>query len=165
TPNAQHVDVQLTGRVNGTYVYTGELSNLKGTTATTSVTVKVTDANPGKPFLFADNGDGNGSYTVTAVKWWGTPATTYRLYEDGVLIDTQAMSASAGLGAQWASTTVTGRRRVRTTGCGSRAVGWAGADDRYRQRERDQGRVQARPGSVDRDPHAGRAPAPRGACA
>ena len=109
TPNAQHVAVHLTGRVNGTYVYTGELSNLKGTTATTSLTVKVTDANPGKPFLFSDNWDGNGTYTVTAVKWWGTPATTYRLYEDGVLIDTQAMSASAGLGPQSASTTVTGR--------------------------------------------------------
>ena len=109
TPNAQHVAVHLTGRVNGTYVYTGELVNGKGSTATASFTVRVTDANPGTPYLSHDDGDADGSYTVTAHKWWGTNATTYRLYEDGTLIDTQTLPAGAGVGAQQGSTSVAGR--------------------------------------------------------
>ncbi|MGU3644258.1 hypothetical protein ACLBXX_04770, partial [Microbacterium sp. C23T] len=44
SPKAQLATVDVSGKPNGTFVYTGELSNAKGTTATTSVTVKVKDA-------------------------------------------------------------------------------------------------------------------------
>ncbi|WP_201292576.1 ExeM/NucH family extracellular endonuclease [Cellulomonas citrea] len=108
TPLAQVAQVHLSGRVNGTYVYTGELVNAKGTTATSTLTVRVKDANPGAVVLSNDNWDRNGSYTVSADKWWGTAATTYRLYEDDVLIDTQSLS-NPSVYAQHASTVLTGR--------------------------------------------------------
>jgi hypothetical protein len=98
----------VVGKENGTYVYTGELINAAGTTATTSVTVKVKDAAPAVPVLSHDNWDRNGDYTVTANLWWGTNATTYTLFENGVPIDEQALAA-ASPNAQQAATAVTGR--------------------------------------------------------
>ena len=78
--------VPITGRRDGTYVYTGEIVNASGTTATRSVTVTVTDAAPGTPVLRHDNGDRDGRYTVTADMWWGTNATGYRFFADGALV-------------------------------------------------------------------------------
>ncbi|WP_194763146.1 glycosyl hydrolase 53 family protein [Microbacterium sp. UFMG61] len=92
---AQTSQVAVAGKKNGTYVYTGELVNSRGTTAVQPVTVKVKDAAPGTPVLSADNGDGDGSYTLTADMWWGTNATSYRLYEDGVLISEGDMGANS----------------------------------------------------------------------
>ena len=99
TPGAQRAAVDITGLANGTYVFTGELVNSKGTTATQSLTVKVTDAAPGKPVLSADNSDGDGTYTVTADLWWGTNATSYRFLENGVEVGSGSLTRGESGGA------------------------------------------------------------------
>ncbi|WP_120494957.1 glycosyl hydrolase 53 family protein [Microbacterium phyllosphaerae] len=106
--SAQVARVAVAGKKNGTYVYTGELVNSRGVTAVQPVTVKVKDAAPGTPVLSADNGDGDGSYTLTADMWWGTNATSYRLFEDGALISEGDMVASSPA-AQRVSVRVTDR--------------------------------------------------------
>ena len=110
TPKAQVATVDVTGKPNGTYVYTGELINAKGATATTSVTVTVKDAAPAVPVVSHDNTDKDGNYTVTTNLWWGTNGTSYKLFENGVLIDQQALVA-ASPGAQQAVTHIAGRAR------------------------------------------------------
>ncbi|WP_448003555.1 rhamnogalacturonan lyase family protein [Agromyces bauzanensis] len=108
SPNAQLATFDVAGKENGDYVYTGELVNAAGTTATSSVTVKVRDAAPAEPVLSHDNRDRDGNYVVTADLWWGTNGTAYRLYENGVLIDEQPLEA-ASPNAQSASTAIAGR--------------------------------------------------------
>ncbi|MPV35452.1 hypothetical protein GB881_00060 [Georgenia subflava] len=108
TPAAQSLRIPVTGRVDGTYTYTGELTNAQGTTATRSVTVEVTDAAPAVPVLSHDNRDKDGSYTVTADLWWGTNATAYRLLENGVPI-AEGDLAAASPSAQRVAVDVTGR--------------------------------------------------------
>jgi len=105
--SGQSASVPVTGRTNGSYVYTGELINSRGTTATGSVTVAVTDANPGKPVLSHDNWDRDGAFTVTANLWWGTNATGYRFFADDVLVAEGALAAATPK-AQSAKLTVTG---------------------------------------------------------
>lgn len=105
---AQTAQVAVTGKANGSYVYTGELVNSRGVTAVKPVTVKVKDAAPGTPVLSADNWDGDGSYTLIADMWWGTNATSYRLYEDGVLISEGDMVANSPA-AQRVTVPVSGR--------------------------------------------------------
>lgn len=67
---------------------------------------------PGKPALTSNNGYSNGlsegSYTVTMNLWWGDNGTSYKLYEDGVLIDTQKLT-DATPAAQSAQTTINGK--------------------------------------------------------
>ncbi|ACQ79326.1 metallophosphoesterase [Beutenbergia cavernae DSM 12333] len=107
---AQRVSVPVTGRVNGQYTYTCELVNAAGVTPCAGPhTVLVRDANPGPVVLSHDNYDGDGGYTVVANKWWGTQATGYVLYEDGVEIDRQELTPGVGGAAQSASTLVTDR--------------------------------------------------------
>ncbi|MCT9819788.1 fibronectin type III domain-containing protein [Microbacterium sp. W1N] len=108
SPQAQVTTVDIAGRGNGTYVYTGELVNARGVTPTTSVTVKVKDAAPAQPVVSHDNRDRDGAYTVTSNLWWGTNGTGYRLYENGTLIDEQQLVAASPR-AQQATTAVTGR--------------------------------------------------------
>jgi hypothetical protein len=104
----QSVSVPVTGKTNGTYVYTGELINSQGTTATTSTTVDVTQANPATPVLSQNNKDGDGSYTVTANLWWGTNATSYKFYENDVLVAQGDLAADTP-NAQSAQFVATGR--------------------------------------------------------
>lgn len=105
---AQTAQIAVAGKANGSYVYTGELVNSRGVTTVQPVTVKVKDAAPGTPVLSADNWDGDGSYTLTADMWWGTNATSYRLYEDRVLISEGDMVANSPA-AQRATVPVSGR--------------------------------------------------------
>lgn len=107
---AQTAVVKVSGKKDGSYVYTGELVNSKGTTAVAPVTVKVTDAKPGVPVLGHDNTDGDGAYTVTANLWWGTNATSYRFYEDGALVAEGALEAATP-NAQTATLSVAGKAK------------------------------------------------------
>ncbi|WP_187433972.1 DUF4962 domain-containing protein [Paenibacillus methanolicus] len=108
SPAAQSAATTVSGKPNGTYVYTCELRNGRGATACTPVTVTVKDSTSGKPELSHDNWDTNGDYTVTMNMWWGTNGTTYKLYENEALIDTQSLTANSP-NAQSASTPITGK--------------------------------------------------------
>ena len=104
---SQTTGVSFAGKSNGTYVYTGELINAIGTTATTSTTVTVTDAAPGVPVVSHDNANGKKSaFTATANLWWGTNATSYRFELDGVVVGSGTLAAATP-GAQSASVRLT----------------------------------------------------------
>jgi len=107
---AQSASVPVSGKPNGTYVYTGQLVNSKGATAVQPVTVSVTQATPSKPALSHDNRDGDGRYTVTADLWWGTNATSYRFFENGTLVG-EGLLTAATPGAQRATLAVTGKAK------------------------------------------------------
>jgi hypothetical protein len=91
---------------NGTYTFTGELENSKGTTATQPLTVKVTDASPGTPVLSAGALGTAGSFTLSADLWWGTNATSYTFREGTAVIGSGSLTAATP-GAQHASLDVT----------------------------------------------------------
>ncbi|WP_374206536.1 GH32 C-terminal domain-containing protein [Microbacterium sp. VKM Ac-2923] len=82
----QSAKVAVSGKKNGTYVYTGELVNAKGVTKTSSTTVKVTKGLPATPVLTHDNRDGDGTFTLTATLRSGTNATGYRFLEGDTVI-------------------------------------------------------------------------------
>ncbi|MFB7891997.1 Ig-like domain-containing protein [Microbacterium sp. NPDC056044] len=104
---SQATGVSFEGRPNGTYVYTGELVNSKGVTATTSTTVKVVHAAPGTPVVSHDDHDRDGTFTATANLWWGTNATSYRIELDGAVVGSGDLVAATP-GAQSASVQLTG---------------------------------------------------------
>ncbi|WP_159602307.1 rhamnogalacturonan lyase family protein [Agromyces humi] len=104
---SQTTGVSFEGKPNGTYVYTAELINSKGATATTSTTVRVTDAAPGTPVVSTDQRKGASSFTATANLWWGTNATSYRFELDGVVVGSGSLVAATP-SAQGASVKLSG---------------------------------------------------------
>lgn len=104
--SAQSATMAISGLPNGTYVYTGVLTNSAGSTSTSSMTVNVTDADPATPVVSDDGYVGAPDTTITTHLWWGTDATEYQLYVDGVLVDQQQLTAATP-GAQQATTSLT----------------------------------------------------------
>ncbi|WP_181149928.1 exo-alpha-sialidase [Arthrobacter sp. MYb227] len=108
TPAAQQGVVQVTGKPNGTYRYRAELTNSAGTTKTATMVVKVKDANPAAPTLSVEGKKFASDYTINTNLGWGTNATGYTLYENGVVVDEQELAAATP-SAQQASTTFTNK--------------------------------------------------------
>lgn len=108
SPAAQSVTFDLPDRGNGTYEYTCELRNSLGSTPCSPVTVTVTAAAPNTPVLSHNNWDRDGSFTVSMNMWWGTNGSSYRLYENDVLVDEQSLSPNTP-SAQSAATPLEGR--------------------------------------------------------
>lgn len=107
TPAAQKVAVPLRGRVDGDYVYTGELVNSKGVTPVAPLRVRVADAAPSTPVLSHDDHDRDGTFTLRADLWWGTNATSYTFYDGDTPIGSGALRAATP-GAQRASVAIEG---------------------------------------------------------
>ncbi|HEY6800460.1 MAG TPA: hypothetical protein VI121_07445, partial [Agromyces sp.] len=93
----QRATFPLSGKANGTYVYTAELENSRGTTMTAPLTVKVTHALPAKPVLLHDNLDRDGRFTLSAVLLLGTNATSYRFYEGSTIVGQGTLTARSPL--------------------------------------------------------------------
>jgi hypothetical protein len=125
TPQAQTATTAVSGKPNGTYRYYVEITNAYGTTRSDTITVNVTNAAPSKPVIAQDNWDGDGKYQVSMNLWWGTNGATYRLYENGVLIDTRSLTANTP-NAQSAVTIIT-NRPVGTYVYRGELVNYAGA--------------------------------------
>ncbi|WP_082927465.1 OmpL47-type beta-barrel domain-containing protein [Paenibacillus oryzisoli] len=92
SPSAQSTVTSITYKQNGTYRYYAELTNAFGTTMSGTHVVTVTKAAPGKSVLSNDNWDGDGNFKVSMNMWWGTNGGTYNLYENGVLIYSEALA-------------------------------------------------------------------------
>lgn len=107
SPEAQQARFEISGRADGTYVYTAELENSRGVSTTAPLTVEVTDAAPATPALSL-NGPRGGSFTLTARTLWGTNATSYAFFEDGVQV-AEGTLVAATPGPQEARLDVTGR--------------------------------------------------------
>lgn len=105
--SSQSVTVPIRDRGNGTYTYSAELINSQGVTQSSTTTVTVNAATPGKPIVSHDNRDRDGDFTVSANLWWGTNADAYEFMLDGRVVGDGTLVA-ASPGGQVATVHLTG---------------------------------------------------------
>ncbi|NQX67293.1 hypothetical protein HQN90_14320 [Paenibacillus alba] len=102
--------VQVAFSRNDTTYYAG--SEGSGTLTVKRLSPPNPGGAPGKPYLSDDHGYAtglkDGKYSVTMNMWWGNNGSTYKLYENDVLIDTQILMAHSP-NAQTTATSVTYR--------------------------------------------------------
>ncbi|MEV7692271.1 Ig-like domain-containing protein [Microbacterium sp. NPDC089189] len=108
SPAAQRMAFDVADRANGRYTYVVRLVNSTGSSETAPLMVEVAHAAPHTPVLSDDNADGDGSYSVTADLWWGTNASSYAFFENGVEIAGGQLDA-ASPGPQRAVASVSAR--------------------------------------------------------
>jgi len=73
-----------------TATYTIEISG-----GDTTVDTGKPNGAPATPQLAHNNWDGNASYTITFNIWWGNNATSYKLYENGVVVQSGSLVANS----------------------------------------------------------------------
>ncbi|MDR3596005.1 glycosyl hydrolase family 18 protein [Clostridium sp.] len=109
----QTVTYNATGKSAGTYNYTVVVNDAtsSATSNQVSVTVPTVAANlPGKPILAQDNWNGSSTYQIIMNMWWGENGTSWKLYENGVLVSTKTLTAN-GQNAQTDSVSFTGKAK------------------------------------------------------
>ncbi|MBC8062399.1 MAG: glycoside hydrolase [Clostridiaceae bacterium] len=95
---AQTVSFNVTGKTSGTYTYNIIVSDATASLTSNQVSVTVSPVNvinaPAKPSLSQDNWDHGANYKIIMNMWWGINGTSWKLYENGVLVSTIALTAN-----------------------------------------------------------------------
>jgi chitinase len=111
---SKDISFPVTGKAPGTYTYTIVVSD--GTASATSNQVVVTVPEPtvgkvpAKPSISYDNWDHGANYNIVMNMWWGENGTSWKLYENGVLVSTKTLIAN-GSNGQTASVAFTGKAK------------------------------------------------------
>ncbi|WAG71333.1 glycosyl hydrolase family 18 protein [Clostridium sp. CF011] len=109
----QAIVYDSTDKAPGTYDYTVVVTDGTSSLISNKVSVtvpKVVGKLPAKPSLTQDNWDSSSDYKIIMNMWWGENGTSWRLYENGVLISTKPLVASV-LNAQTDSVSFKGKAR------------------------------------------------------
>ncbi|MGL4345905.1 MAG: glycosyl hydrolase family 18 protein [Cellulosilyticaceae bacterium] len=106
SPNAQSGSVTLSQTANGTYKYVAELVNAAGKTTSNELVINVTQANaggggtptptakPSAPAAAHNNWNNLPNYQISFNMWWGENGTSWKLYENGMLVHEESLTAN-----------------------------------------------------------------------
>ena len=107
----QDIILNVTGKAAGTYNYTVEVSDATASITSNQVAVTVSQVVgnlPAKPSISYDNWNNGANFNIVMNMWWGENGTSWKLYENGVVVSTKALTAN-GQNAQTDSVSFTGK--------------------------------------------------------